>query len=82
MLGPTKIYLAVQPNNASPETGADSNPPPLAPVQQSPVTSTVASTTGQVQTRATPVVQQVCNSPEKAEKVIVECINKFVETIS
>ncbi|XP_049823872.1 nucleosome-remodeling factor subunit NURF301 isoform X3 [Aethina tumida] len=58
VLGPTKIYLAVQPNNASPETGADSNPPPLAPVQQSPVTSTVATTTGQVQTRATPVVQQ------------------------
>lgn len=40
MLGPTKIYLAVQPSpsdgqNADPNVAASSQPPPLAPVQQS-----------------------------------------------
>ncbi|KRT79741.1 PHD finger motif containing protein [Oryctes borbonicus] len=34
VLGPTKIYLAVQPNNGDTD---NSQPPPLAPVQQNPI---------------------------------------------
>lgn len=35
VLGPTKIYLAVQPSPAG-QQATSAQPPPLAPVQQSP----------------------------------------------
>lgn len=46
VLGPTKIYLAVQPSSSEPTSDTPSNPPPLVPVQS-------------VITQSTPVVNQI-----------------------
>lgn len=62
VLGPTKIYLAVQPSNSDGAQDTSNNPPPLAPVQ-----SVITQTASVVnQTALQPVqnataVQQVCN---------------------
>lgn len=94
VLGPTKIYLAVQPNNPPDSTTTENNatnPPPLAPVQQ---TATAALQTLQQQQqkvsspniiKQSPIkpVQaatvQVCNTPTK-RKVVVEQVPRAVFT--
>lgn len=95
VLGPTKIYLAVQPNNppdASSTENKATNPPPLAPVQQA-ASSTVQALQQQQkisnpnsvkqspikQTQPTPTVQQVCNTPTK-RKVVVEQVPQALFT--
>ncbi|KAK9686188.1 PHD-finger [Popillia japonica] len=55
VLGPTKIYLAVQPSNGDVD---NSQPPPLAPVQQSPIHSAANAIT-----QPKTVINQVQTSP-------------------
>lgn len=63
VLGPTKIYLAVQPstNAEQVETATPTNPPPLAPVQSVITQSTIQTAVQPVQ-NATAAVQQVCSA--------------------
>lgn len=90
VLGPTKIYLAVQPSSGDVD---NSQPPPLAPVQQNPIHTATTVTTqpktviNQVQTspgavQANATVQQVCNmNPMKPKpKVIVQPVNQALYT--
>ena len=83
VLGPTKIYLAVQPSNPdqSQSEGVSSQPPPLAPVQQSVVQSPPTSAKTQPQPsvvkQAASTVQQVCNMTPKP-KVIVQPANQVL----
>lgn len=84
VLGPTKIYLAVQPSNQeqSNET-TSSNPPPLTPVQQpQAVHNSTQNVTASANIKQSPVkqiqptaVQQVCKSPQKS-KVVVQPVNQ------
>lgn len=86
VLGPTKIYLAVQPSSADSVSDKSSQPPPLAPVQtQSAVVQnqpqiaapqpapTLSTSTIQ---SGTPT-QQVCNMSQfkTKPKVIVQRVN-------
>ncbi|XP_063923379.1 nucleosome-remodeling factor subunit NURF301 isoform X3 [Zophobas morio] len=87
VLGPTKIYLAVQPSNPdqSQSEGVSSQPPPLAPVQQSVVQSPPTSAKTQPQPsvvkQAASTVQQVCNMTPKP-KVIVQPANQTNENVT
>lgn len=74
VLGPTKIYLAVQPSSTDSSATAQeaSNPPPLAPVVQT-VTSQAVTTITQ------PSAQQVCNMIPKP-KVVVQPVNQVLYT--
>lgn len=84
VLGPTKIYLAVQPSNQeqSNET-TSSNPPPLTPVQQpQAIQSSTQNATVSANIKQSPVkqiqpatVQQVCKSPQKS-KVVVQPVSQ------
>lgn len=89
VLGPTKIYLAVQPSGAETVNAPNSQPPPLAPVQHA-VTPQVPiqenkfqqssvlekSNTSPIQQHS--VAQQVCsistNQPQS--KVVVQSANQ------
>lgn len=90
VLGPTKIYLAVQPSGTDASTELNSQPPPLAPVQQTvqQTTQSIQSLTNQpVQANTTVIsgtsaAQQVCNMipmPPKP-KVIVQPVNQVLYT--
>lgn len=95
VLGPTKIYLAVQPNNPPDSTTENNatNPPPLAPVQQTATAALQSLQQQQKQKVSSPniikqspikpgqatAVQQVCNTPKK-RKVVVEQVPRAVYT--
>ena len=88
MLGPTKIYLAVQPSNSEATATDTAQPPPLAPVQQT-TSLLTGQVTSQVQTSiqsnvgtgihqiGNSTVQQVCNisMPLKPKVVTKSIIN-------
>lgn len=90
VLGPTKIYLAVQPTGAETVTEPSSQPPPLAPVQQAITQPSPVLASNQIQQLAqsspvqtgvtgTTVVQQVCNMIPKP-KVVVQPVNQVLYT--
>ncbi|XP_064211218.1 nucleosome-remodeling factor subunit NURF301 isoform X5 [Tribolium castaneum] len=85
VLGPTKIYLAVQPSNSEGQSeGVSSQPPPLAPVQQSVVQSAATPAKGQqsnIVKQTVSTVQQVCNVTPKP-KVIVQPANQTNENVT
>ncbi|RZC39906.1 nucleosome-remodeling factor subunit NURF301, partial [Asbolus verrucosus] len=87
VLGPTKIYLAVQPSNPdqAQSENASSQPPPLAPVQQSVVQSSPtpvkAPAQASVVKQTVSTVQQVCNMTPKP-KVIVQPANQTNENVT
>lgn len=59
VLGPTKIYLAVQPTNTDANTETPSNPPPLVPVQS--VITQSTAVVNQIAVQNVTPVQQVCS---------------------
>ncbi|CAG9862131.1 unnamed protein product [Phyllotreta striolata] len=68
VLGPTKIYLAVQPNSSDQVSEATSkNPPPLAPVQQS-VAQNVVTAAKQTPLKQTP---QVSDGQTQVRQILV-----------
>nr|XP_023027352.1 nucleosome-remodeling factor subunit NURF301 [Leptinotarsa decemlineata] len=67
VLGPTKIYLAVQPNSGEPQhEPTATNPPPLAPVQQQPVAQPVVASTAAAKSPVKqvlqPIAEQTCDN--------------------
>lgn len=94
VLGPTKIYLAVQPSGSDGGGSTDnSQPPPLAPVQQQTTQSSqsqsspVVQTSSTIQANATVIsgtstAQQVCNMipMQPKPKVIVQPVNQVLYT--
>ncbi|XP_017781455.1 PREDICTED: nucleosome-remodeling factor subunit NURF301 isoform X2 [Nicrophorus vespilloides] len=73
VLGPTKIYLAVQPNSSGTDSSnqeSNTQPPPLTPVQQTP-TAAAAAATSSIQASNTATVQQVDASAIVGRQILV-----------